>query len=302
MNEYSKALWAGILAFSFWGLFPIYWKFFPELKGDDLFIYRLFWSMITLSIIVIYKSKISEIKKILKSGMIWWLLLSAILISSNWLLYTIAVTEGKIIEASLGYFLNPLLNVVLGFLFLKESLRLTQWPAIILALIGVVGMGLASGVLGFPWTALWLSLTFAAYGLIRKWTKVGSLEGLSVETALVFLPFIFWWINRGGSPTATLESIGWSKMILLALSGVITCTPLILFAYAARRLPLQVLGFTQYLSPSFKFLCGWAIFAEPMSADRWIGFFFIWTGLAWYSIEQVMYSRRKKVKAELTNL
>ena len=301
MNENTKALWAAILAFSCWGLFPIYWKFFPELGGDDLFIYRLFWSMITLCCIVVYKNKLPVIRELLGTKLLWWLLLSAILISSNWLLYTVAVTEGKIIEASLGYFLNPLLNVVLGFLFLKETLRASQWPAIILAIIGVVSMGLSSGVLGFPWVALWLSLTFAAYGLIRKWTKVGSLEGLSVETSLVFLPFMAWWFYRGGSPAATLASIGWGKMSLLALSGIITCTPLILFAYAARRLTLQTLGFTQYLSPSFKFLCGWAIFGEPMSSERWVGFLFIWAGLAWYSIEQVRHSRLK-LKAEVTNL
>ena len=303
MSETSKALWAAILAFTCWGLFPIYWKFFPELSGADLFIYRLFWSMLTLSLIVIYKKRIPILKEILKTNLKWWLLLSALLISSNWLMYTIAVTEGKIIEASLGYFLNPLINVILGVIFLKETLRLSQLPAIILALIGVLWMGLSSGVLGFPWTALWLSLTFAAYGLIRKLTHVGSLEGLSFETGIVFLPFIYWWYQRGGNPSQTLESIGWIKMTLLAFSGIITCTPLILFAYAARRLSMQALGFTQYLSPSFKFLCGWALFNEPMPIDRWWGFLFIWMGLAWYSIEKLQFSRSiRKSQAELTNL
>lgn len=294
MNDSSKALWAGILAFTCWGFFPIYWKFFSELKGSDLFIYRLFWSMLTLSVIVVYKKRVPVIREILKTNLKWWLLLSALFISSNWLMYTIAVTEGKIIEASLGYFLNPLINVILGVIFLKETLRFTQLPAIILAVIGVLWMGLSSGVLGFPWMALWLSLTFAAYGLIRKLTKIGSLEGLSFETAIVFLPFMFWWYQGGGSPSATLESIGGGKMTLLALSGVITCTPLILFAYAARRLTLQALGFTQYLSPSFKFIVGWALFQEPMPVERWWGFLFIWMGLAWYSLEQMQNSRKVK--------
>lgn len=294
MNEGTKALWAAIGAFTCWGLFPIYWKFFPELNGSDLFIYRLFWSMLTLSVIVVYKKRIPILKEILKTNLKWWLLLSALFISSNWLMYTIAVTEGKIIEASLGYFLNPLINVILGVIFLKETLRFTQLPAIILAVIGVLWMGLSSGVLGFPWMALWLSLTFAAYGLIRKLSRIGSLEGLSFETAIVFVPFMFWWYQRGGSPQATLESVGWGKMILLAFSGIITCTPLILFAYAARRLTLQALGFSQYLSPSFKFLVGWALFNEPMPLERWWGFLFIWMGLAWYSLEQMQNARRMK--------
>jgi len=288
MKEGSKALLAACLAFTCWGLFPLYWKLFPELTGESLFIHRLFWSLLTLFILVPALGKWHDLKAIVNDKRRWWLLLSAILIASNWLMYVIAVTQGHILEASLGYFLNPLINVILGAVFLKETLRRTQWPAVLLASIGVVWMGLSAGLSHFPWLALALSLTFALYGVIRKLTQVGSMEGLAYESAVVFLPFVTWWFLRGGNVVADVTALGPAKFALLSLSGLITCLPLILFAYAARRLPLQTLGFTQYLSPSFKFLCGWLVFNETMTAARWQGFAFIWAGLAWYTVEQIV--------------
>ena len=288
MQEGTKALLASCLAFTFWGLFPIYWKLFPELSGESLFIQRLFWSLITLFILVPVMGKWNNLKAITQDKRRWWLLLSATLIAFNWLLYVVAVTQGHILEASLGYFLNPLINVVLGAVFLKETLRRTQWPAVLLATIGVVWMGLAAGLAHIPWLALALSLTFALYGVIRKLTHVGPMEGLAYESAVVFLPFIIWWVLGGGNVAEDVARLSMGKLALLSVSGLITCFPLILFAYAARRLPLQTLGFTQYLSPSFKFLCGWLIFHEPMSVTRWQGFAFIWAGLAWYTVEQLI--------------
>jgi chloramphenicol-sensitive protein RarD len=296
MTDATKALFAAIGAFTLWGLLPIFWKLFPELSGVDLFIYRLFWSLITLSIIVVLRGKTTQLKAILQSNNKKWLLLSALLISSNWLMYTIAVTQDRIIEASLGYFLSPIINVLLGYIFLKERIRSLQLPSILFACIGVVWMGLSSGVESFPWIALMLSLTFAAYGLIRKITHVGSLEGLTYETSIVFLPFIAWWFYQGANITNNLEVLGTYKMLLLSLAGIITCTPLILFAYAAKRLSLQTIGFIQYLSPTFKFLCGWAIYNEVMTPDRWSGFIFIWAGLIWYSLEGFYASKKRKSK------
>jgi chloramphenicol-sensitive protein RarD len=294
VSESAKALLAAILAFSCWGLFPIYWKFFPELSGESLFMQRLFWSVVTLMVVIPVSGKVQGVKAILRDKRRWWLLLSAVLIASNWLIYVVAVTQGHILEASMGYFLNPLLNVLIGWMFLKETLRSTQWPAIVLAAVGVIWMALASGLAGFPWLALSLSITFAFYGVIRKLTHVGSLEGLAYETAVVFLPFLAWWLWNGGSVADDVDRVGGVKLALLALSGVITCLPLVLFAYASRRLSLQALGFTQYLSPSLKFLCGWAIFHEPMSSSRWQGFIFIWTALIWYTIEQIVAGQARK--------
>ncbi len=291
----GRPLLASIVAFSCWGLFPIYWKFFPELPGEDLFMHRLFWSVLTLAVLVPATGRMAPLRAALREPrLLGWLTLSAFLIASNWLMYVVAVTQGHILEASMGYFLNPLINMVVGGLFLKETFRRTQWPAVALACLGVAWIGLSSGLAAFPWIALALSLTFGLYGVIRKLTHVGALEGLGFETAVVFLPFLAWWLNRGGDLQRDLAVLGHGKFLLLSLSGIITCLPLVLFAYAARRLPLQVLGFTQYLSPSLKFLCGWWIFHEPMPAARWQGFILIWLGLAWYTAEGLIRSHRKK--------
>lgn len=297
MKEGTKALIASCLAFTCWGLFPIYWKLFPSVSGESLFIHRLFWSLLTLIILVPALGKWKDLLAITCDKRRWWLLLSAVLIASNWLMYVVAVTQGHILEASLGYFLNPLINVLVGRLFLGEVLRRTQWPAVILAAVGVVWMGLAAGLSAFPWLALALSITFALYGVIRKLTHVGALEGLTYESSVVFLPFLAWWLLSGGDVVTDVTALGGPGLALLSLSGLVTCIPLVLFAYAARRLPLQTLGFTQYLSPSFKFICGWLIFNEHISRAKWQGFMFIWAGLAWYSVEQIIHarSRRRKV-------
>jgi chloramphenicol-sensitive protein RarD len=296
MSEFTRALFAGILAFVCWGLFPIYWKLFPELSGDRLFMHRLFWSLLTLAIIIPAVKRTKSFLAIFKDNRRWWLLLSAVLISSNWLLYMIAVTSGHILEASMGYFLNPLLNILFGWLFLKERLRLTQTPAVLLAVLGVIWIGMTAGLDAFPWMALSLSLTWGSYGVIRKLTHVGPLEGLTYETAVVFLPFLLWYSQLGGTVAQDISALGPIKTFGLMLSGVITCLPLVLFAYAARRLPLQTLGFIQYLSPTLKFICGWAIFHEPMPASRWQGFIYIWVGLLWYTIEQLLHNRNQARK------
>lgn len=293
MKESTKALLAACFAFTFWGLFPIYWKLFPELPGESLFMHRLFWSLLTLLILTPVLGKTKDLKAILKDNRRWWLLLSATLIASNWLMYVVAVTQGHILEASMGYFLNPLINVVVGALFLKETLRRTQWPAVILAVVGVLWMGLSSGLSSFPWLALALAVTFALYGVIRKLTHVGAIEGLAYESAVVFVPFFIWWLAKYGNISQEVQLLGAGKLFLLSLSGVVTCLPLVLFAYATRRMSLQTLGFTQYLSPSFKFLCGWAVFNEALSPARLQGFLFIWAGLAWYTAEQVVRRRRR---------
>jgi chloramphenicol-sensitive protein RarD len=291
----SKALWAGIVAFSCWGLFPIYWKWFHELDGLELFSHRLLWSFVSLWIWIFFKHRSFTIKALWLGPKRYWLMLSALLISSNWLLYIYAVTNHKILEASMGYFLNPLINVMFGWLFLGEHLRKTQWPAIFAAMIGVSLMAFSVGLSEFPWIALTLSITFAFYGLIRKTHPVGSMEGLTYETTVIFLPFIIFWLAKLGSPLHALEILGWGKYLALAASGIVTCIPLILFTYAAKNLKLQTLGITQYLSPSLKFACGWALFHEPISQGRWIAFVFIWLGLVWYTLESIRYSKPTEI-------
>lgn len=285
---------SAIVAFSLWGFFPIYWKYFTELPAWDLFGHRLFWSFVTLWLIVIAKKKtqiVTSIHRDRKTA--FMLLMSALLISSNWLLYIYAVHVDRILEASMGYFLNTLINTFMGWLILKERLRTTQWPAILLAFFAIILLALTTDLNHFPWIAIILALTFALYGLLRKLAKVGSLEGLTFETSLLVVPVLLYWVFiMRSSPLEALGVLGPWKYSVLALSGIVTTLPLILFAYSAKRLPLQVLGFIQYLSPSFKFLCGLFIFHETLTDERLRAFFIIWVALAYYTIESFWNSRR----------
>ncbi|HXH30377.1 MAG TPA: EamA family transporter RarD [Bacteriovoracaceae bacterium] len=297
----STAHLSAILAFSLWGLFPLYWKLFPEVSAWDLFGHRLVWSFLTLFLILFFRRRLSSI------GLIWrepkkrnMLLLSAVLISSNWLLYIYAVSTGQVLEASMGYFLNPLINVFMGWILLKEKIRSSQWPAIVLAVFAIVWMVAQSDLSQFPWIALTLSVTFALYGLIRKVTQVGSLEGLAFETCAVILPVLLFWNFQETTPLTIYTAVpGW-KILALALSGIVTCSPLILFAYSAKRLQLQTLGFIQYLSPSFKFLCGLLVLHEPLSPERLHAFFLIWTALLWYTLESFFFLRKGQKAVPVT--
>ena len=301
---FSSGHVAAIVSFALWGLFPIYWKFFPEIGAWDLFAHRLLWSFITLILILSFKKELSSIKRIWLNPKIRLMLVaSAILISTNWLLYIYAVSIGKILEASMGYFLNPLINVFMGWIILKEKIRPGQWPAILIA-VAAIGLIAFQNIDQFPWIALTLSLTFAMYGLIRKLAHVGALEGLAFETCIIIIPTLVIWYFQPSRPTDIFYQIpGW-KILVLSLSGLITCAPLVLFAYGARRLPLGTLGFLGYLSPGLKFLCGWLIFNETLSSERLQAFALIWIALIWYTAESILShsnaNRKKDAKAVVT--
>lgn len=300
MNINSAHL-SAILAFSLWGLFPLYWKIFSNISAWDLFGHRLLWSFVTLIGILIFKNKLQALKEIWKKPRVrYMLMLSALLISSNWLLYIYAVNVGKVIEASMGYFLNPLINVFMGWILLKEKIRSTQWPSIILAALSMVLIAFQTDLTNFPWIALTLSITFALYGLIRKLTEVGSLEGLTFETCFMVIPVLVFWHFQDTSPATVFHILPDWKILVLSLSGLVTCIPLILFAFSARRLQLQTLGFIQYLSPSLKFLCGLFILHEPLSPEKLQAFFMIWIALTWYTIESYYFMRKGKKAVPVT--
>jgi len=291
----SSAHFAAIAAFSLWGLFPIFWKFLSELSSWDLFAHRLFLSFFTLGIIVFFRGKIQSIIEIWKTPKKRFLLmLSAIMISSNWLLYIYAINSGQVLEASLGYFLNPIINILIGNIFLKESIRPTQWPPIVLVFISILLIIYQTDTNHIPWIAILLSLTFALYGLIRKMVSVGSMEGLTFETSVMIIPVLIIWYFQPTSPLTFLNVLSGWKCLILSFAGFITSLPLILFAYGAKRLNFSTLGFIQYLSPSLKFICGLFIFHEPLSVTRLQAFIVIWVALAWYTIES--YYIHKKTK------
>lgn len=290
----SSAHLAAITAFSMWGLFPLYWKIFSDVPAWDLFGHRLLWSFISVALIIVYQKKTNAVKEIWKDKRVRnMLMLSAVLISSNWLLYIYAVNIGKVLEASLGYFLNPLINVFVGWLILKEDIRKTQWPAIALALIAIVLLFFQTDLAHFPWIAIVLSLTFALYGIIRKVTHVGSLEGLTFETLFITPAVLIGWFFLDTTPATVYRTLPFWQLLVLSLSGLVTCIPLVLFAYSARRLKLQTLGFIQYLSPSLKFVCGLLVLHEPLSTAKLQTFCLIWVALIWYTAESFIFMKKK---------
>ena len=216
--------------------------------------------------------------------------LSASLLAVNWFTFIWSVNNGFIVEASLGYFINPLVNVFLGVVILKERLRPGQWLALIIAAGGVLYLTFNYG--SFPWIALTLAFSFAAYGLIRKTGRLEALDGLSFETGLLFLPALLFLIFGIFNGQTTIVDQPLNLQILVTVTGIITALPLLLFAYGARRITLTSLGFMQYIAPTLQFLLGVLLYNEPFSQQRFIGFMFIWGALIIFSLETFYYLQR----------
>jgi chloramphenicol-sensitive protein RarD len=281
------------LAFLCWGLFPLYFHAISEVPPQEIMVHRVLWSLLFLAIVLSVRSQWKWLTGMTSQPrVVASFAVSALLLSGNWLLYIWAVNNGHVIEASLGYFINPLVNVMLGYLVLKERLRRVQWSAIGLAALGVLWLTWQAGHM--PWIALMLAASFGGYGLMRKTAKLGALEGLSFETMILFpfaLAYIVWLTLHGQNTfiTTASDSTRW----LLVASGPITAIPLLLFASGARKIPLSVLGLLQYIGPTIQLSLGVYVFHEAFTRERLIGFALIWTALAVYAAEGLLVSRRK---------
>ncbi len=281
------------LAFLCWGLFPLYFHAISEVPPLQILVHRVLWSLLFLALILTARHQwkwLGELRS--QPRVMISFAVSSLLLSGNWLLYIWAVNSGHVIEASLGYFINPLVNVMLGYLVLKERLRSGQWAAIGLAALGVLWLTWQAG--NMPWIALLLAASFGGYGLMRKTAKLGALEGLSFETMILFpiaLAYLVWLTMHGQNSfiTTTSDSTRW----LLVASGPITAIPLLLFASGARKIPLSVLGLLQYIGPTIQLSLGVFVFHEAFTQARLIGFALIWGALALYAFEGVLVSRRK---------
>jgi chloramphenicol-sensitive protein RarD len=218
--------------------------------------------------------------------------LAAILLSVNWFTYIWAVNAGYVVEASLGYFINPLVNFLLGVIFFGEKLRAGQMAAVILAVLGVIYLTVSYGSL--PWISLVLAFTFGMYGLIKKTAPLESMHGFSLETLVLFLPALGYLLYREAAGMGALVHQGGQVTLLLILAGPVTSIPLLMFGYSARRIPLSMLGFIQYIAPTLQFLLGVFIFYEPFPPARLVGFSIIWLALLVYSLEGVFFNRKAK--------
>lgn len=290
----NKGYPAAIAAYSFWGLSPIFWKLLSEIPAFEILLHRIIWSLPFLLIILYWRNGFKKIKELFRNFSQKRLyFLSAFLLAVNWLLFIWSVNNGYIVEASLGYFINPLVNVLLGVVLLKEHIRRVQWMAIILAAAGVLYLTFNYG--SFPWIALSLAGSFGFYGLIRKTASLGSIDGLAFEMVVLYVPALFLFGHLGITDQLVFVNVKFTTEILLIVTGLFTSFPLLLFAFAARKIPYGTLGFIQYIAPTFQFLLGVFLYNENFSSQRFSGFLFIWLALIIYSVENIYFLRRKKI-------
>jgi chloramphenicol-sensitive protein RarD len=277
------ALYAA-LAFALWGIFPLYFRQIASVPSGEILVHRIVWSLVFVLVVLALRRQWAWLKPVLRQPKVLLAFAaSAVLLSANWLVYIWAVNNGHVIDASLGYFINPLVNVLLGYTVLHERLRRAQWVALAIAAAGVLWLTVLAGHL--PWIALALAGSFGIYGLLRKVATLGPLEGLTLET-LILAPIaatvLGFWMAQGTSVFPAPEA---STNFWLIAAGPITAIPLLLFAAGARRISLTTLGLLQYIGPTLQLALGLWLFHEPFSAERLMGFALIWLALALYSAE-----------------
>ena len=277
-----SGVWYGVTAYSLWGFLTLYWRLFPHVPAIQILAHRFVWSFVVLAAIIA-PSRRAAVLQAINARVVVLYAIAAILIGANWFLYVFSVNNGFIVESSLGYFMTPLVNVLMGVAVFRERLRAMQWLAVAFAFCGVLWLTLAYGTL--PWIGLALAASFGSYGLVKKKATLPSLEGLTVETAVLVLPAILYLaaLNRNGDG-AYLHS-GTATDVLLAAGGIVTVVPLLLFATAVRRVPLSVIGILQYIAPTIQFLLGVYAFHEPFTRTQLTGFGLVWLGLVVFTLD-----------------
>lgn len=283
-TQYRSGLAAAISVFLFWGVFPLYLALLAPVPALEVLAHRIVWCCVFVVAWLALRGELPAMRTALANrGTRLRLAVTGALISVNWLTYVWAINHGHVIDSSLGYFINPLVSVALGVVVLSERLYRAQWTAVALAAAGVLYLAVVTG--RPPWIALVLAFSFGLYGLIRKVVAVESLPALATETLLLAPLAAAYLVWVGAQGTGAFGRLGTGMDLLLLGSGVATAVPLALFGYGARRIPLSMVGLTQYLAPSMQFLLGVFFFGEPFPRTRAIGFALIWCGLAIYAID-----------------
>jgi len=278
-------------AFLIWGVSPIYWKALRNIPALEIILHRIVWSFFFLLPLIVIMRRWQEFVDVLKNHRTLLILLfTALIVGTNWLLYIWAVNHDHLLQASLGYYINPLVNVVLGVVFLRERLRRLQILSVVLAATGVVYLTIYFGE--FPWIALTLGITFGLYGLVRKVAPVGALVGLTVETLLLSIPALIYLFYLDSHGRGSIFRGNLKTDLMLMGCALVTAIPLLLFTLGARRLYLSTLGLLQYIAPSCMFIMAVFLFREPFAMAQVVTFILIWTALAIYSTDSMRYYRR----------
>lgn len=295
----QSGLTSAVGAFALWGLIPIYFKILEDVPPLEVLGHRVFWSSFLLIGFLLLRQRLGELLVLIKSPrLLGWLVLTSLLIAGNWLCFIWGVTNNRILETSLGYYINPLISVLFGYSFLGERLTRYQVLAVMIAAAAVAMQVILLGTL--PWVAFVLALCFAFYGLIRKRISVDATTGLAVETLLLMpaVSIYFFWLWGNDSHAFRLSDPDTS--MLLALAGLITTIPLILFNMAAQKLPLTVLGIMQYLAPSISFLVGVTIYNEPLGVVQMATFAMIWLALAIFTVDGLVLHKRQRDRLKIS--
>ncbi len=290
-TEYRKGIVLALCAYIIWGFAPLYFKLIDQIAPVQILVHRIIWSFVLMVAIILLMGGYGRVRQVLKQPkQVMVLTTTSILVAANWLLFIWAVNNNHLLDASLGYFINPLVNVVLGLLFLSERLSKLQWFAVAMATTGVAIQVVSFG--SIPVVSLALAGTFGLYALLRKKVNIDAMTGLVVETAILLPPalLVLWFAD--GEHASHLLSNGWQLNLLLAAAGVITTIPLLCFAGAAVRIPLSTLGFFQYVGPSIMFIMAVLVFREPFDMEKSITFGFIWSALLIFTFDMLRRRRR----------
>jgi chloramphenicol-sensitive protein RarD len=286
----NKGIWYGIGAYVLWGFFPIYWKFLHQVSALQVIGHRIGWSFILLALYIVITKQWNEFRSVaFQAKTIGIYSIAGILLSINWLIYVWGVNSGFIVETSLGYFINPLLSVLLGVIFLRERLRPRQWIPVGLAAFGVIYLTFVYGHL--PWIALSLAFSFGLYGFVKKLSPLGSLYGLTLETGIVFPLALIYLVIVGFNGSGAFLHTGTLVDVFLIGAGLVTTIPLLLFASAAKQIPLTIVGLLQYIAPTLQFLIGVFIYKEPFDRAHFIGFAIVWLALIIFALESYISNR-----------
>lgn len=288
-GETRRGVGYGLAAYLLWGFFPLYFKGVSAVPPLEVLAHRCAWSLVTLAVILTLTGGWGKVRRAMAGRTLATLCVTTLLISTNWFVFLYAVARDQVLQSSFGYFINPLVSVLLGFVFLKERLRPLQVVSVLAAGAGVLVLALNFGSL--PWIALVLAITFALYGLLRKVAPVDPLTGLAVEMLLLFPAASAYLVYLGATGRGAFPSTRTIYDILLPLAGVVTAVPLLWFAAAARRLRLATIGFMQYLTPTFHFLLAVFAFGEPFNGVELVSFACIWAGLVLFSLDAARHWR-----------
>ncbi|MFW2491634.1 EamA family transporter RarD [Clostridium chromiireducens] len=285
-NEKTTGVIYAVTAYILWGILPVYWKFISSVSSIEILSNRIVWAFVFTILIIIVTKQWSELKLIAKDKkQMFYIFIASILIAINWGLYIWAVNSDKIVDASLGYYINPLLAVALGVIIFKEKISYWTGAALTIASIGVMVKTVQYGKI--PWISLGLAISFGLYGAIKKSVKANSIVGLTLETAMLTPVAAAYIVSRHVSGLGAFKTEGTLVILLLIGAGVVTAIPLLLFASSARRLPLSLIGFTQYISPTISLIIGVFVYNEGFTTVDMIAFCFIWAALIVYSFSQI---------------